>query len=73
MSNRPPHVAHLSLTFEVIGSYNNESDKIERLLSRTLPRTVRVSFKTYGSNRPLSVTIRGRKVSFLKISRFTFI
>ena len=42
--------------------YNMEnivkSDKIERLLSRTLPRTVRVSFKTYGSNRPLSEFIR---------------
>ena len=30
------------------------SDKIEALLPRTLRRTVRVPFSTYGSNRPLS-------------------
>ena len=34
-----------------------ESDKIGRFLVRTLPRTVRVPFKTHGSNRPLSENI----------------
>ena len=43
----------LNLIFEL------ESDKIGGFLLRTLPRTVRVPFKTYGSNRHLSEIILG--------------
>ena len=46
------------------------SDKIETLLPRTLRRTVRVPFSTYGSNRPLSKSIRQHNLSIFKVFRF---
>ena len=48
----------------------NLSDKIEALLPRTIKRTVRVPFSTYGSNRPLSKSIGQHNLSIFKVFRF---